>query len=165
MLDRAPPAPILEVPLASRSERREQICRTVDPSGPASRSNPVAGPFRVVPSPLVVAAPFSEGINLTEEQPTPDEVARADRESRDRLVRSEALAALAARECVYPSLFEHQITPQLACIYPGETDPPRVLAVDGAGAVRTGPRGSMTAADVLDDLLVQNPEWRAYFGR
>jgi hypothetical protein len=103
-----------------------------------------------------------------QEAVTPADVAAADALARQSLIDAATLAALAARGCVYPDLFAPSLSQHLACINIGDETKAelRVFAVDKAGNVRTGPRGPMTAADALDELLAEHdPAYTRHFTR
>lgn len=67
-------------------------------------------------------------------------------------VRHEAARVLYESGCKSVTLFVSHLMPNLRAIEPGEGDPGRVLAVDQTGQVRTGPRGPMTAADLVKEI-------------
>lgn len=88
------------------------------------------------------------------------ELAAADAQSREALVRAEALAALAAEGCVYPTLFLPGVAEELAAIHVGDGIL-RVFAVDGKGEVRNGPRGPETVTDVVSRWQSEHPTFFA----
>ena len=91
-------------------------------------------------------------MNAPEEARTPEEVAELDRLGRERLIHGTALAALGASGCRYPKLYIDDLTSCLTVVHPGMRDPLLVLAVDSNGDVRQGPKGPMTAEDLLAEL-------------
>ncbi len=94
----------------------------------------------------------------------PEAVPAAEAQARAALVQAAALDAVAQAGCHGPEseLFAGAVQRHLRCVHVGDGRL-AVLAVDADGEPRTGPRGPMSAGDVLAELLRDNPGWRRLF--
>jgi hypothetical protein len=75
------------------------------------------------------------------------------------LIEAEAARALYTAGCRYTRVLMPHVVRQLTCLDPGECDPLRVVAIDEKGQLLNGPKGLMSADDIVRELRL-DPEFR-----